>query len=60
MGAVFGALAYLVYFAGFVVATGETRITSESFVILLSALAGFNSKWAVQILDKLATVIKVG
>lgn len=60
MGAIFGALTYLIFFAGFIVATGESEITSEFFVILLSALAGFSSRWAVQTLNKLTTVIKVG
>jgi len=60
MGAIFGALTYLIFFAGFIVATGETQITSEFFVILLSALAGFSSRWAVQMLDKLTTIIQIG
>ena len=59
MGAILGALTYLVFIAGFIVATGETQITSEFFVILLSALAGFSTRWAVQILDKLTTIIQV-
>ena len=60
MGAILGALTYLVFLAGFVVATGETQMTSESFVILLCALAGFSSRWAVKMLDKLTTIIQVG
>lgn len=60
LGAILGALTYLVFFAGFIAATGQTQITSEFFVILLCALAGFSTKWAVEILDKLTTLIHVG
>jgi len=60
IGAILGALTYLIFYAGFIAATGEVRLKSESFPMLLSALAGFSSKWAVQLLDKLTTMIKVG
>ena len=60
MGAILGALTYLIFLAGFIVSTGEMQITSEFFVILLCALAGFSSRWAVQLLDKLTTIIQVG
>ncbi len=59
MGAILGALTYLVFFAGFIAATGEAQIQSKYFVILLSALAGFSTKWAVQTLDKLTTLIQI-
>jgi len=59
-GAILGALTYLVFLAGFIVATGGTQITSESFVILICALAGFSSEWAVRILNNLTDMIQVG
>jgi len=59
MGAILGALAYLIFFAGFIASTGEAQITSEFFPMLLSALAGFSSRWAVQMLDKLTTMIQI-
>jgi hypothetical protein len=59
MGALLGALTYLIFISGFIVATGETQVTSESFVMLLCALAGFSSKWAVELLDRLTQVIQV-
>jgi hypothetical protein len=59
MGALLGALAYLLFFAGFISATGESEIQSKYFVILLSALAGFSTKWAVQMLDRLTTLIQI-
>lgn len=60
MGAILGALTYLVFFAGFIAATGEAQIQSESLVMLLSALAGFSTGWAVSLLDKLTEIIKIG
>jgi len=50
MGDIIGAIAYLVFFVGFIVSTGADQIASEAFVMLLSALAGFSSKWAVLLL----------
>jgi len=60
IGALLGALAYLIFVAGFIAAVGETQIRSQSFVMLFAALAGFSSKWAVQILGKLTEIIKIG
>jgi hypothetical protein len=60
IGAILGALMYLIFHAGFIAATGETQLKSDSFPMLLSALAGFSSRWAIQSLDKLTTVIKIG
>lgn len=59
MGAVLGALIYLIYFAGFIVSTGGTQLTSESFAMLLSALAGFSSWWAVELLNTLTEMIQI-
>lgn len=59
MGAILGALTYLIFFAGFIAATGEAQIKSEFFVMMLCALAGFSSKWAVKMLDKLTTIIQI-
>jgi len=59
MGAVLGALVYLIYFAGFIVSTGETQLTSEFFAMLLSALAGFSSWWAVKLLNTLTEIIQI-
>lgn len=59
MGAILGALTYLVFFGGFIAATGDAQIQSESFAMLLSALAGFSTRWAVEILDKLTTIIQI-
>ena len=59
MGAILGALVYLVFFAGFITATGETQVKSQSFVMLLSALAGFSARWAVEILINITKIIKI-
>ena len=60
MGAVFGALIYLVYVSGLIVATGDSKVSSEFFIILLCAIAGFSSKWMVQVLDKVTQIIQIG
>jgi hypothetical protein len=60
MGALLGALTYLVFFAGFIAATGGVQIQSEYFVMLLSALAGFSTRWAVETLDNVTNLIKIG
>jgi hypothetical protein len=60
MGAVLGALTYLIFLAGFIATTGETQIQVQSFVMLLSGLAGFSARWAVQMLDKITKTIKIG
>jgi hypothetical protein len=60
MGSILGALTYLIFFAGFIAVTGEAQAESESFIMLLCALAGFSSKWAVDILNNITDMIKVG
>jgi len=59
MGAILGALVYLVFLAGFITATGETQIKSQSFVMLLSALAGFSARWAVETLNNVTKIIQI-
>ena len=59
MGALLGAMMYLVFSAGFIAATGESAIKSESIVMLLSALAGFSTRWAVESIDKLTKLIRI-
>ncbi len=60
IGALLGALTYLVFIAGFITTTGATQIHSEYFIMLLCALAGFSSKWAVETLDKITNLVKIG
>ncbi len=60
MGAVLGALAYLIFIAGFIATTGKSEIESQYFVMLLSALAGFSARWAVQMIEKITELIKIG
>ena len=59
MGAILGALVYLIFLAGFITATGETQIKSQSFVMLLSALAGFSARWAVETLNNVTKIIQI-
>jgi hypothetical protein len=59
MGAILGALVYLIYIAGFITATGETDLKSNFFAMLLSALAGFSAKWAVDLLNKVTDIIQI-
>lgn len=59
MGAILGALVYLVFLAGFITATGETQIKSQSFVMLLSALGGFSARWAVETLNNVTKIIQI-
>lgn len=60
LGGILGALMYLVFFAGFIAATGGVQIQSEYFVMLLSALAGFSTEWAVKTLHEVTELIKIG
>jgi hypothetical protein len=68
VGALLGALMYLAVIAGFMATTGNNPIQttgnnpsqSESFIMLLCALAGFSSKWAVETLDRITNLIKIG
>ena len=79
MGALLGALAYLIFVSGFIAATGiggfsmvsgnstmvsgnSTMVSTSSnyFLILISALAGFSARWSVKLLEKITTMIKVG
>jgi hypothetical protein len=59
MGAILGALVYLIFLAGFITATGETQIKLQSFVMLLSALAGFSARWAVETLNNITKIIHI-
>ncbi len=59
MGAMLGALAYLVFVSGFITVTGETQIKSQVFVMFLSALAGFSARWAVEMLNKVTKLIQI-
>jgi hypothetical protein len=60
IGALLGALTYLIFVAGFITTTGGAQIQSEYFIMLLCALAGFSSLWAVETLDRIADLIKIG
>ena len=60
IGSLLGTFAYLVFLAGFVTTSGGTQIQSEYFIMLLCALAGFSSRWAVETLDKIVDLIKIG
>ena len=59
LGAILGALIYLIYFAGFIVSTGATQLTSEFFAMLLSALGGFSAWWAIDMLNTLTEIIQI-
>jgi hypothetical protein len=60
MGAILGALTYLVFYAGFFATTGTANIQSESFIILICALAGFSTVWAVDTLTNITKQINIG
>lgn len=57
VGAILGALTYLVFQAGFMAATGDIEIQSDTFPMLLSALAGFSSTGAIKKLNDLVKKI---
>jgi hypothetical protein len=59
IGAVLGALTYLIFAAGLIATTGGTVVKSESLLMLLSALAGFSSAWAIKILDQITNQINI-
>lgn len=59
IGAILGALMYLIFNAGFIAATGEVQLKSEIFPMLLSALAGFSCRWAIKCLNELTTLIHI-
>jgi len=58
-GAILGALSYLIFFTGFIAAANRTNLESPYFPMLLSALAGFSSRWAVQLLDRLTKILSM-
>lgn len=60
LGAILGAMTYLVFHAGFMAATGEVEIQSDAFPMLLSALAGFSTLGAIEKLNDLVKKILVG
>lgn len=60
MGAILGALTYLAFVAGFIAVTGGAQVQSDYFGMLLSGLAGFGTRWAVQTLDKITSLIQIG
>lgn len=64
MGCIFGALAYLVYYAGFIAAAGipvgTLRTDTNTLAMLFSALAGFSSRWTVNLLEKMTSLIQLG
>ena len=59
IGALLGVLVYFVYYTGFIISTGATTLLSESFGMLLSALAGFCSLWAINTLNALTDIIHI-
>jgi hypothetical protein len=60
IGMLLGAITYLVFIAGFFTTSGNAQIQSKYFIMLLCALAGFSSRWAVETLDKITNLIKIG
>jgi hypothetical protein len=60
IGAILGALTYLIYFGGFIATTGNTQIQSTVYIMLLCALAGFSSRWAIEMLSKITTLVQIG
>ena len=59
MGAILGALTYLMLLAGLLAITGSDKTQSEFLPMLLSGLAGFSAKWAVEQLENLTEMIKI-
>ena len=60
MGAILGALTYFIFLAGFFATTGTAKVESGAFIILLCAIAGFSTRWAVETLDDITKLIKIG
>jgi hypothetical protein len=59
MGAILGAVTYLILLAGLIATTGQSTVQSQFFPMLICALAGFSAKWAVDLIDKLTKLIQV-
>ena len=69
IGAILGALVYLILLAGLIATTGvqptqiatigEQQTHSQFLIMLLCALGGFNSRWAVSLLDKLTEIFQI-
>lgn len=59
MGAILGALTYLMLLAGLLAITGDVQIQSPFLPMLLSGLAGFSAQWAVDQLVHLTKMIRI-
>jgi hypothetical protein len=59
MGSILGALIYLMLLAGLLAITGDVQIQSQFLPMLLSGLAGFSSRWAVEQLENLTKMIRI-
>jgi hypothetical protein len=59
MGAILGALTYLMLLAGLLAITGSAQVQSQFLPMLISGLAGFSAKWAVEQLENLTKMIKI-
>ena len=57
-GSILGAIAYLVFMAGFIASTGTASVESPFFIMLFSALAGFSNRWTVKLLEKVTKLIE--
>lgn len=59
IGAILGAITYLILLAGLIATTGGQQTQSQFLLMLLCALGGFNSEWAVSLLDKLTEIFQI-
>ena len=57
IGAILGALAFLIADTGLIAITGDVEVQSDNFIMLLSALSGFSSRKAVEQLNNIVTKI---
>jgi len=58
IGAILGAMTYLLLLSGLLAITGEVNVQSQYLPLLLSGLAGFSAKWAVQGLENVTKKVQ--
>ncbi len=63
IGAILGALVYFIFYAGFIAATGQSQFAQDQqlyFVMLLCGLGGYSAVWAINLLNQVSALIKIG
>jgi len=57
IGSIFGLIAYLAFFAGFIVSTGSNVIAIDIFPKLLTILAGYSWRWMTKLIERITETL---